>query len=120
MRAGRLDRRIILQRRSSDLTPSGEPVNTWSNIATRWASVGPVRGTEQFAIPQITAKELVEIGIRYSAQTADLHPGDRVVFPSSADPAATPTAVYDILAVHEVGRREGQKIVAERQPVPAN
>jgi head-tail adaptor len=118
MRYGRLDRRIILQRRSSELTVSGEPVNAWSNIATRWASVGPVRGTEQFAIPQITAKELVEIGIRYSAQTADLHPGDRVVFPSSADPAAMPIAVYDILAVHEVGRREGQKIVAERQPVP--
>jgi SPP1 family predicted phage head-tail adaptor len=119
MRYGRLDRRIILQRRSSELTASGDPVDTWSDIATRWASVGPVRGAEQFAIPQITAKELVEIGIRHSAQTADLHPGDRVVFPSSADPAATPIAVYDILAVHELGRHEGQKIVAERQPVPA-
>jgi SPP1 family predicted phage head-tail adaptor len=117
---GRLDRRIILQRRSSDLSASGDPVGTWSTIATRWASVVPVRGTEQFAIPQITSKEIVEIGIRYSAATADLHPGDRVVFPSSADPAATPIVVYDILAVHELGRREGQKIIAERQPVPAD
>jgi head-tail adaptor len=118
MRYGTLDRRIVLQRHASTLTPSGQPFETWEAVATRWASVGPLTGAERFATPQLTAKEVVEIRLRWSAATADLHPGDRIVFPSGADPDSTPTAVYDILAVHELGRREGHRVIAERQPVP--
>jgi SPP1 family predicted phage head-tail adaptor len=118
MRYGTLDRRVVLQRRASTLTPSGQPFEVWEALATRWASVGPLTGAERFATPQLTAKEVVEIHIRHSAATADVHPGDRIVLPSGADPDSTPTAVYDILAVHEVGRREGHRIIAERQPVP--
>jgi head-tail adaptor len=119
MFAGRLDRRIKIQRRSRSLTASGQPTEIWLDIVARWASVGPVTGAERFSVPQLVAKEVVEVQIRYSPVTADLHPGDRVVFPSGADPDAIPTAVYDILAVHEIGRREGQRIIAERSPIPA-
>lgn len=115
MRYGRLDRRVTLQRRTGALTASGQPFDAWNDIATRWASVGPVRGTEGYSTPQIVATEQVEIQIRYSAATADIHPGDRVIFPSGS---GAPTAIYNILAVHEIGRREGHKIVAERLPVP--
>lgn len=113
MRYGRLDRRIVLQRRTSALTASGQPVDSWSDIATRWASVGPVRGGEQFGTPQIVATEQVEIQIRWSAATVGLNPGDRAIFPNSS---TAPTAVYDIKAVHEIGRREGLRIIAERRP----
>ena len=113
MRYGRLDRRVTIQRRSSAVTSSGQPVDTWSAIASRWASVSPVRGSEGFSVPQVVAKEQVEIGIRWTSATADIHPGDRLVFPAGA---TGQTAVYDVLAVHEVGRREGHKIIAERRP----
>jgi len=118
LKIGALDRRIVLQRRAGALTVSGQPFDVWNDIATRWASVAPLSGNERFSTPQLVAKEVVEILIRFSSATAGIHPGDRVVFPSSADPEATPTAVYNILAVHEVGRREGQKLLAERLPVP--
>lgn len=117
MRAGRLDRRIVLQRRTGALTTSGQPFDAWTTIATRWASVAPLSGKEGYSTPQIVATQMVQIEIRYSATTADLHPGDRVVFPSSADPSSTPTARYNILAVHEIGRREGQRLICERLPV---
>ena len=113
MRYGRLDRRVVLQRRTSALTSSGQPVDSWSDIATRWASVAQPRGGEQFGTPQIVATEQVEIQIRYSAATAGLNPGDRAIFPNTS---TAPTAVYDIKAVHEIGRREGLRIIAERRP----
>jgi SPP1 family predicted phage head-tail adaptor len=115
MRYGRLDRRITLQRRSGALTDSGQPVDTWTDLASRWASVVPASGREGYSTPQTVATQQVEMQIRYSAAVADLHPGDRIIHPSGS---ADAVAVYDIVAVHEIGRRDALKIIAERMPVP--
>jgi hypothetical protein len=75
--------------------------------------VGPVRGDERFAVPQILAKEATEFQIRWSSTVADVHPQDRVLYPPGSGAAV---AVYDIAAVHEIGRREGLRLIAERNP----
>ena len=119
MRAGRLDRRITIQRKSEIQSASGQPVITWATLPTAqrlWASMTPASGDERFTDPQVAAKQQVEFKIRWSLFVADLSPLDRIVYPAinSGDTPA-PTAIYDILAVHELERREGLSIIAFRR-----
>jgi head-tail adaptor len=118
MRAGRLDRRIVLERKTVTQAASGEPIETWSKLAERWASVAPAQGVERFSDPQLAARQETEFRVRWSTAIADLSPLDRIVYPA-VDAGASPmpeTSLYDIRAVHEIGRREGLRIVAERRP----
>lgn len=98
-------------------TPSGAPVETWSAIATkRAASVGPVSGDERFSEPQWAAKQQTEFLVRWSDSIADLSPLDRVVYPPAPAAGNIPgRTIYDVAAVHEVGRREGLRIIAVRR-----
>jgi len=120
VRAGRLDRRITIQRFTTTYSPSGEPIETWTDLVSRrWAEVRPVRGDERFSAPQLAAKEQVEFRIRWGAAVADVSPLDRIIYPAvePASPAEeiAESRVYDILAVHEIGRRDGLRIIAARR-----
>jgi head-tail adaptor len=117
MRGGRLDRRILLQRKSVSHSGSGEPLETWATLAERSASISPVRGEERFGGDQWIAKEQSEFRIRYSVSVADLSPLDRIIYPIPAGSPgdAVDTQLYDVLAVHEIGRREGLRIIAVRR-----
>lgn len=117
MRAGALDRRITIQRKTVTQSPSGAPRETWSNLAQRRpASRKPVRGDERFNTPQLVAREQIEFRIRYSADVANLTPKDRIIEPAlSGNETPETRAIYDILAVHEIGRREGLQIITARR-----
>lgn len=118
MRAGRLDRRVALQRRTLTYSAAGDPIETWSDLAAdRSASVAPLSGDERFSGEQFVAREQVEFRVRWSAAIADLSPQDRVVYPASdAGDSPVPTrSLYDIITVHEIGRHEGLAIRAARQ-----
>lgn len=119
MRYGRLDRRITIQRKTVTQSLSGEPVETWANLVDRWASIVPARGDERFAAPQIEASEQVEFVLRWSQLVADLTPLDRIVYPAVEDASPAPPIshanLYDIQAVHELGRREGLRLIAVRR-----
>ena len=120
MRAGRLDRRITIQRFTTTYSPSGEPIETWTDLVSRrWAEVRPVRGDERFSAPQLAAKEQVEFRIRWGAAVADVNPRDRIVYPAvqPGSPAEEidEARLYDILAVHEISRRDGLRIIAARR-----
>jgi head-tail adaptor len=116
MRAGRLDRHITIQRKSSSYSDTGEPIDTWSALAAdKPASVSPVRGEERFSGEQYIARQQTEFRVRWSSDLADLTPLDRIIYPS-ADAGDPPTAsIYDVMAVHEIGRREGLQIITARQ-----
>ena len=123
MRAGRLDRKITLQRKTSTLSDSGEPVETWSVVGALRRSAGiwtPQSGEESFKDPQLAAREKVEWLVRYSADVATLTPQDRLIYPAlnDASPMDDPQEreIYDIVAVHEYGRREGLRLVTARRP----
>lgn len=122
MRAGRLDRLITIQRKSVTASDSGEPQESWATVGTlrRAASMSPVKGDERFSNPQINALEQVEVRVRYSADVAALTPQDRIIYPAleEASPENTPAGrnIYDVLAVHEIGRREGLQIITQRRP----
>jgi len=116
MRAGTLDRRITIERKTTTQSDSGEPIDTWHTLAQRvWANVSPVRGDERFTAPQFAAKEQVEFHIRWQQAISDLTPLDRIVYPAIAvSDQPAPTAIYDIISVNELGRRETLQIVTFR------
>lgn len=120
MRAGRLDRLITIQRKTVVESASGELVETWTTIINRRAAgYRPMKGDEQFTGKQLVGREQVEFRVRYSADLAPLSQQDRIVYPALSDesPEDEPDTrdIYDVLAVHEVGRREGLLIITQRR-----
>jgi SPP1 family predicted phage head-tail adaptor len=120
VRYGRLDRKITIQRKSQSLDDDGTPAESWSDFASNiWASVSPVAGGERFAVPEIGSTQQVEFQIRWSADVAGLTPKDRIIYPmvpaTSPETTIPDTSIYDIAAVHEIGRRRALRIIAVRR-----
>lgn len=100
--AGKLDRRITLQRFTETRDEYNEPVKTWVTLATRWASYEPIRDGEKFSASETMAGLSARFVIRYSAAVADLDPKDRLVFKG---------VIYEIVGVKETeGRNVGLEI----------
>jgi len=124
MAAGKLDRKITIQRKSETQLESGEPVEAWANLAVRRsASMWPFRGTEGFKPPETTAYEQIEFRVRYSADVAALSPKDRVIYPALTEAQAADAgyvipsrSIHDVLGVLEINRREGLRIITQRRP----
>lgn len=123
MRAGILDRRVTIQRKTVTQSPSGEPAEAWANLVLRRpASMWPVKGDERFTSPEKVANEQIEFRVRYSADVSTLTPLDRIIHPALTEDQAAdaeyviPTrSIHDVLAVLELGRREGLRIITNRR-----
>lgn len=92
MRAGELRHRITLQRATEARDSFGQAVKTWSDVATVWASVEPLRGREFLDARQLQREISAHITIRWRD---DVDAGMRVRW---TDPAGT-AHLYDIEAV---------------------
>jgi head-tail adaptor len=112
MKSEALDRKITIQRHSITYSSSGEPIETWADLAVRRASVLPVRGEERFGGDQWVAKEQMEFRVRWSADVADVSPLDRVIYPVGTVETAN---TYDVMAVLPMGRHVGLRIMAARR-----
>lgn len=103
--AGKLDRKIILQRFTSTVDAYNEPVKTWATLATRSASYEPLSDGERFRAGETAATASARFVIRHSAAVADLSPLDRLVFNG---------VTYEIAHVKEAeGRGVGIEITAK-------
>jgi hypothetical protein len=82
--------------------------------------MAPVRGEERFSEPGHLAEEQVEFRIHYSLNVAEMSPLWRIINPAldegSPEPIPDGHTIYDIVAVHELGRREGLQIITIRRP----
>jgi SPP1 family predicted phage head-tail adaptor len=93
MRAGKLDRRITIQRATKAPNGFNEPVETWGDLATIWAQQRPNRGAERSSAQEINGQAVMTFHIRHRA---DLRVTDRVVYEGR---------IWNVLDVREVGRR---------------
>lgn len=75
------DQRVTLQQRVAGVDARGQAVNTWSDVATVWAQVQPLRGREFFAAGQMQSVVDVRIRINYRA---DVQPTWRVLWRNRA------------------------------------
>lgn len=101
MQAGKLDRRVRLERFTETRDEYNEPVKTWALLATRWAFYEPLSDGEKFRAGETAANASARFQIRYSPTVADLNPKDRLIFEG---------VTHDIIRVKELTRREGLEI----------
>lgn len=113
MRAGRLDRRITIQRKSITQSDSGDEVVTWVDVDTVWAEKIENRGAERFSIKQIVGHAVRTFRFRWSVTVAEITTEHRLIFDDRE---------YDITDVREIGRREGIEVdcyAPSEEPVAA-
>lgn len=101
MRAGRLDRRITIQEQSTSFDDTGGQVMTWTDVATVWAEKVENNGQERFLSEQFIGKTARSFRIRWSETVKVVTTKHRVMF-DGVD--------HDIVAVAELGRREGIRL----------
>lgn len=98
MRAGDLDRRILIQRVTISESESGGQIETWNELATVWAKVEQQGGREFFATVQVISERRVVFRIRWIDGLTVL---DRVVCDDE---------VHNIHEVRRLGRKEGVEL----------
>ncbi|EKE68694.1 phage head closure protein [Oceanibaculum indicum] len=95
LQAGKLDRRLRIERKAVSRDAYLAEVVSWQEVATVWASKRDLSGREFFAADAVQSEVTTEITIRWRA---GIGPELRLVLDGAA---------YDIESVTEIGRREG-------------
>lgn len=101
MLAGKLDRRITLQRATVTANSLNEPVKTWAELATVAAAKLEVRDSERQRAAETAAVIDTRFQIRWSSRVSTVDAADRVLFGGR---------VFNILGVKEIGRRVGLEL----------
>lgn len=65
MTAGKLNRRVTIQRRSATLDDYGQESSGWTDIATVWADVRPVGGREKMRAMAVESTLTHTVMVRY-------------------------------------------------------
>lgn len=105
MEAGKLDRRVTLLRASVERAArSNAPVETWSPIGRVWASKRAVSDGEAAKSAEIAATVTDRFQIRWTSALSSVNAKDRLECGG---------VTYNIVAVREIGRREGLEISAK-------
>lgn len=99
--AGRLDRRVVIQRKTVAQDAVGEPVETWATWQTVWMGKKDIRAEERLRSDQELAAETT---VWMSHWINGLLYEDRLVSEGKT---------YDIVAIAEIGRRAGLEITAQ-------
>ena len=100
MEAGKLDRRITIERATTVTDAFGAEIATWSPVATVWAAYQPVSDGERLRAAEVGASLTARFTIRWGH---DVTVEDRIVFDGRT---------FEVVGVKEIGRREGQEISA--------
>ncbi|OAN53892.1 hypothetical protein A6A04_13450 [Paramagnetospirillum marisnigri] len=98
MDAGRLDRRVTIQALTTSSDALGGVTETWADLATVWAQFLPGAGKEAYSAAAVHAEAQARFRIRWRSDVTTVH---RVIYDGKA---------WDILAVDEIGRREGLEL----------
>jgi SPP1 family predicted phage head-tail adaptor len=105
VRAGTLDRRIVILEKVAVQNDDGEEIAYWFRLATVWASVQQQSGREFFAAQQTLEDRRILFRIRWRPDVTVLN---RIEYRGE---------LFDIQEARELGRREGLDLYAK--PAPA-
>jgi len=107
MIAGKLDRRITIERQGPETDDGLTTVpGEFAPLATVWASYEPVSDAERDRAQQVGASRTARFVIRWSSTVSDVNPADQLVFEDRR---------FAISGAKELGRREGIEITATAQ-----
>ena len=100
MRAGSLDRRLTILRRTLARNAYGEQVEEFETLDTVWAAKLDTTGRELFTAKGTIGENSTRFRIRYRS---DLYLTDRLSYNGTE---------YDITQIAELGRKDGLELVA--------
>lgn len=100
MRAGQLDRVIVIQRATETLSEAGAPVVTWGNHLTMRAQIIEAKTDEVMRNPGEISEILTVFRTRFAD---DITPADRIAYAGR---------YFNIKGTKELGRRAGLEIRA--------
>jgi head-tail adaptor len=105
LKAGSLDRRLTLRRRQAGAKSGfGTPSTVWADLASDIACRRtPLLDAERTRAAQVGATVTDRFVIRWARAWADVNPKDQLVCEGVS---------FNIVAVKELGRREGLEITA--------
>lgn len=95
MQPGKLNRRVQVQQQTTAQDSFGQPEQTWTTVATVWASIDIQRGALLYETQEFISQVVYRITLRYSP-SLKLEPSMRLVY---VDAAANITHTYEIQAV---------------------
>lgn len=102
--AGQLDRRIQFERYVLGYDQHNQPIETWVDIAQRWASKTDVSDGEKLRAAQVGASLSTRFVVRYDSITKTITAADRIVYEDKT---------YTIVGIKEgEGRRRSLEITA--------
>lgn len=101
MKAGKLDRRVTIRRKTTEPDAYGEEIETWADLATVWGGKYEPRAGETVDAGEVRAANTdARVRIRHSS----------VFTPTPLDRMALDGIEYDITGVREIQRRRGWEI----------
>lgn len=103
MRAGRLNKRITIQTRTDPQDAGGAGIPTWTDLATVWASIEPLKGRELIAADAANSEVSGNIRIRYRAGV------------SASSRVKYGARYYDVLAVINTDERGRELLLQVRE-----
>ena len=65
MNIGKLNKRVTIKSSSTTQDSYGEQVETYTDVATVWASIEPLVGKEYYAAEQANSEVSIKVRIRY-------------------------------------------------------
>lgn len=100
--AGTMDRRITIEALTVSQDAYGGTTESWATLATVWARWLPGGGNERFVAAAVYSETQGRFRIRWRSDVTTTH---RVVWGGDN---------YDILAIDEIGRREGLELKVKK------
>lgn len=67
MKSGQLNQRVTVQKLAATRDSTGEELETWTTVATRWANIEPLRGKEKYQRSGETTTNFYKVLMRYEA-----------------------------------------------------
>jgi SPP1 family predicted phage head-tail adaptor len=105
MRAGELNRRITLQIETITYDTVNEPIETWTDFATVWASIITTGGREFYAAQKLNAETSAVFKIRYNPM---VNPRMRISWGNR---------IFEIISVNDVDARHEELQISAKEVV---
>lgn len=101
MEAGKLDRRITIERSFATTDAVGGEAPSWLPLRTVWAEVRQISDGERWRAAEVSAFATTRFIVRWADDKVE--ETDRIIYNGGT---------YDIVGIKELGRRVGQEITA--------
>jgi SPP1 family predicted phage head-tail adaptor len=99
--AGRMDRRLVIQRASTSRNDFNEPIETWSTLTTVYANRRDASAGEAYKAQEVGAEISCRFTVRFSSVLATVTPTDRILYSGR---------LYNITGVRETKRNRWLEI----------